>query len=124
MGYFQAPSEGCPYSGLTPQQLKGLKEAIRDGNFEEVDSLIDTNPRYLVTTCDTPAVIHSGTHSNALHFAATSGNVKMVQKILDRVQDPDLMERMYPEESPEARAKRQEYLLDLYLNMPNKVNCN
>ena len=44
----------------------------------------------------------------------------MAEVILDLITSSDLVERMYPNESPENRAKRQEYLLDLYLNMPNK----
>ena len=45
----------------------------------------------------------------------------MAWKVLDMVQSPSLMLRMYPNETAEARAKRTEHLLDLYLNMPNKV---
>ncbi len=31
---------------------------------------------------------------------------------------------MYPEETPEARGRRLEHLLDLYLNMPNRGHCD
>ena len=33
----------------------------------------------------------------------------------------DLLERMYPEEDPDQNMKRRDHLLDLYLNMPDKV---
>ena len=59
--------------------------------------------RYLMSPCDTPSVLHSGTRSNALHIAALSGSVKMTQRVIDAIQDPDLMIRMYPGESGESR---------------------
>ena len=46
----------------------------------------------------------------------------MARKVLELVQSPVPMSRMYPGETPEARAKRTEHLMDLYLNMPNKVS--
>ena len=36
------PEEGCGYSGLTPQQLKCLKEAISQGQKEVVDQLSES----------------------------------------------------------------------------------
>ena len=73
-----------------------------------------------MSTCDQPAIIHSGTRANALHIAANAGKLRMVEVILELVTDPTLVKRMYPSDSPESLAKRQEYLLDLYLNMPKK----
>jgi hypothetical protein len=73
-----------------------------------------------MSPCDQPSIIHTGTRANALHVAAAAGKVKMAELILDLVTDPSLTERMYPNDSQESRAKRQEYLLDLYLNMPKK----
>ena len=73
-----------------------------------------------MTPCDQPSSIHSGTRANALHIAAQAGKLRMVELILELVTDPSLLERMYPRESAENRAQRQEYLLDLYLNMPKK----
>ena len=83
-------------------------------------SLVDSNPRYLVTTYDTPAIVHSGTRANALLTAVASQSSKMVTVVLNKIQDPTLFAKMYPSESEEARAKRMEHLLDLFLNMPNK----
>ena len=104
-----AVSEGCPYKSLTPQELKMLKQAIIDEDDVTFDKLVSENPRYLVTTCDTPSIIHSGTRANALHIAASvkqKGSPKMTQKVLDSISNPNLMERMYPEDSAETRAQR------------------
>ncbi len=115
-----APTEGCPYSGLKPQELKQLKDAINNENVEKFEELVASNPRYLMTPCDQPSILHSGTRSNGLHVAAQSGKLKMAELLLDHITGPSLMERMYPNDSEESRANRQEYLLDLYLNMPKK----
>ena len=107
------PSEGCPFKGLTPQELKMLKQAIANEDTAAFDKLVAQNPRFLTTPCDTPSILHSGTRANALHVAATEGggmwgkaSPKMTQKVLDTILDPDLMARMYPGESAEARARR------------------
>ena len=107
------PSEGCPFKSLTPQQLKGLKQAIADEDISAFEELVAENPRYLTTPCDTPSILHSGTRANALHVAANEGGTlwgksspKMTEKVLDTIHNPNLMERMYPQESAEARARR------------------
>ena len=108
-----APSEGCTFKSLTPQELKKLKQAIADEDISAFDELVAANPRYLTTPCDTPSILHSGTRANALHVAANEGgslwgkpSPKMTEKVLDTILDPELMERMYPGESAEARARR------------------
>ena len=107
-----APSEGCTFKGLTPQELKQLKQAIASENIELFDKLVSENPRYLTTPCDTPSILHSGTRANALHVAASEGGAngkaspKMTQKVLDSILSTDLMERMYPGETAENRARR------------------
>lgn len=72
----------------------------------KIEALVESNPRYLITPSDTPSVIHSGTRSNALHVAVATGNLKIVGKVLTLIQDPELVARMYPDESAENRAKR------------------
>lgn len=113
-------TEGCLHKSLMPQELKELKNAINNGDAETFQRLVDSNPRYLVTPYDTPSILHSGTRSNALHVASSSGKVDMVKLVLETITDPQLMRRMYPDETSESWAKRLEYVLDLYINMPNK----
>ena len=52
-----APTEGCTFKGLTPQELKQLKQAIANENVELFDKLVSENPRYLTTPCDTPSIL-------------------------------------------------------------------
>jgi len=112
--------EPCPFPSLMAQQLKAIKEAIMARDETKFHALVDSNPRYLVTTYDTPAIVHSGTRANALITAVTSQSLKMVTMVLNKIQDPTLFAKMYPSETEEARAKRMEHLLDLFLNMPNR----
>ena len=37
--------EGCLYKGLTPQELKQLKQSISDEDVVTFDKLVDKNPR-------------------------------------------------------------------------------
>ena len=64
------------FQGLTPQELKQLKEAINAEDEERVEELVASNPRYLLSPCDTPSVLHSGTRANALHVAAAKGSLR------------------------------------------------
>ena len=73
-----------------------------------------------MSTCDQPSIIHSGTRANALHIAAMGGKLRMAEVILELVTDPTLIKRMYPNDSPESLARRQENLLDFYLNQNKK----
>ena len=95
---------------------------MKKGDENKFFELTESNPRYLMTPCDTPSVIHSGTRANALHVAAEAGSARMTTLVLEAVQDPELMARMYPSESAESRARRQEYLFDLYLNSHLKAS--
>lgn len=104
-------SEGCPFKSLTAQELKKLKQAIIAEDELIFDELVADNARYLTTPCDTPSILHSGTRANALHIAASAnqkGSPKMTEKILDNILNTNLMERMYPGESAEARTRSQE----------------
>ncbi len=38
-----------------------MREAVLKEDEEAFDRLLEDNPRYIVSTCDTPAVVHSGT---------------------------------------------------------------
>lgn len=115
-----APSEGCPFKSLIPQELKRIKEAIIDDDEELIRQLVMTNPRYLMQPSDVPAIIHSGTRSNALHIAAQHGKRRMTEVILELVTGPSVVERMYPTDDLKMIKQRQAYLLDGYLNMPKK----
>ena len=64
--------EACPFPSLVAQQLSAIKHAIMARDEAKFHSLVDSNPRYLVTTYDKPTIVHSGTRANALLTAVVS----------------------------------------------------
>lgn len=54
------PSVGekaSPFKGPKPQELVELRKAIEAGNYKFVKDLIWQNPRYLVSSGDTPSIL-------------------------------------------------------------------
>jgi hypothetical protein len=45
-----------------------------------------SNPRYLVTTSDSPTVLHEGSRSNALHMAAKLGRTESAKLVLELIE--------------------------------------
>lgn len=45
------------FKSLKPQELVGLRKLIESGDLEAVNNIIHENPRYLVSSGDTPAVL-------------------------------------------------------------------
>lgn len=41
-----------------PQELVGFKKLIESGDLEAVKSIVWENPRYLISSGDTPAILH------------------------------------------------------------------
>ncbi|CAB4065201.1 ANKLE2 [Lepeophtheirus salmonis] len=94
----------CPYSSLSPQELASFRKDLESCDMKAISSKISENPRFLVSvSTDTPSIIHSGTRSNALHICAK-----------------EFLECLYPKEPEESRKQRGDYLLDNYLNLPQK----
>ncbi|MEO2091279.1 MAG: putative PEP-binding protein, partial [Gemmataceae bacterium] len=54
------PEIMIPLVGVLPE-LKQLKEAINTDNEDKFNELVASNPRYLMTPCDQPSILHSGT---------------------------------------------------------------
>ena len=65
-------------------------------------------------------LLQEGPRYNALHVTALANLAPMCRLILATIEDPQFFALMYPEDSPETRQKRQEVLVDLYLNTPDK----
>lgn len=49
--------KASPFKGPKPQELIELRKAIEAGNYKLVKELIWQNPRYLVSSGDTPAIL-------------------------------------------------------------------
>lgn len=64
--------------------------------------------------------VQEGYRYNALHVACAKRQPALVQLLLDTLQDAHFLELLYPDDSIDVRNRRKVFLLDLYLNTPDK----
>ncbi|KAL0273358.1 UNVERIFIED_CONTAM: hypothetical protein PYX00_006045 [Menopon gallinae] len=109
-----------PFKCPKVQDMIIFKKAIENNDVEEVRRKITDNPRYLVSSGDTPSILQEGPRYNALHIAAKSKNLEVVKIILDSVTNVDFISHLYDDNDVNSCEERIKILLDLYLNMPDK----
>ncbi|KAK7874475.1 hypothetical protein R5R35_001562 [Gryllus longicercus] len=114
---FEKPSL---FKGPKAQDLVQLRKQIECGDLKSVSSTVWSNPRYLVSSGDTPAILQEGSRYNALHVAAKARNTAMCEFIIQTVSDPAFVGLLYGDDDPESCQERAAILLDLYLNTPDK----
>ncbi|KAJ8963939.1 hypothetical protein NQ314_005270 [Rhamnusium bicolor] len=112
--------KASPFKGPKPQELVELRKAIEGGNYKLVKDTIWQNPRYLVSSGDTPSILQEGPRYNALHVAAKSKNAEITELVLTTVSDTDFIKLLYGDDNQQNAEDRTSVLLDLYLNTPNK----
>ncbi|XP_051169118.1 ankyrin repeat and LEM domain-containing protein 2 homolog isoform X2 [Leptopilina boulardi] len=105
------------FKGPKPQDLVRFRKLIEAGDLDAVKSVIWENPRYLVSSGDTPAILHEGSRYNALHIATKSAHSGlMCELLLSTINNPNFVKLLYGE----IDLLRAQILLDLYLNTPDK----
>ncbi|KAJ8676237.1 hypothetical protein QAD02_012023 [Eretmocerus hayati] len=106
-----------------PQQLTAFRKVIEIGDLESVRKIIWENPRYLVSSADTPAILQVGCWYNAMHVAVkVAQNAEMCELILNTVGDPEFVKLLYGDQNTnESFVDRGSVLRDLYLNTPDKA---
>ena len=109
------------YPSLSTVALNKFRKLIEDGKIEEFKENVWNNPRYLVSAGDAPELLKPGTRYNALHVAARSNKPDICREIITIVQSMEFWTKLYPDDSLEARLKRMRHVVDLYLNMPDKI---
>jgi len=112
--------ERLAFKAPKTQELMGLRRYIVAGNLEHIRSVIWSNPRYLISSGDTPTIVQEGFHYTAMHVAARHGKHEIIESLIEILTDPNLMTTLYGEEPEEVVTSRQRFLLDLYLNLPDK----
>ncbi|CAC5402979.1 ANKLE2 [Mytilus coruscus] len=90
-----------------------------------IETLVWENPRFLISSADTPLIIQEGPRYNGLHVAAKSNQPQVCQLILDILEDPSFLDKLYghTKETECTRTDRMNFVVDLYLNTPDKGCC-
>ncbi|KAK9731186.1 hypothetical protein QE152_g13819 [Popillia japonica] len=112
--------EKYQFRGPKSQDLVKLRKGIENGDLKFVDNTVWENPRYLISSGDTPSILQEGFRYNALHVAAKAKNADMCELILNTIANVDFIELLYGDEDHQNAEDRAKILLDLYLNTPDK----
>uniref|UniRef100_A0A915L2T2 t-SNARE coiled-coil homology domain-containing protein n=1 Tax=Romanomermis culicivorax TaxID=13658 RepID=A0A915L2T2_ROMCU len=112
-------------------QLTQFRKAIEQFDDDQIEELILHNPRYLVNcNSDSPTIIFEGCRYNALHVAAKCGNLFVCDLILKLLGADDFarlssnsqyLRLLYPDDNDESLERRRKFLLDMFLNTPDKA---
>lgn len=106
----------CPSS----QELVKFRKLIEQGDKESVFKTVWSNPRYLVSSGDTPIILKESFRYNALHVAAIAKNAEMCSLILETVGDPKFILLYHGRDDHRTAEEVSKILLDMYLNTPEK----
>ncbi|KAJ8005800.1 hypothetical protein DPEC_G00121640 [Dallia pectoralis] len=98
-----------------------LRKAVEKGDEVAFSELVWSNPRYLIGSGDNPTVVQEGCRYNVMHVAAKENQPGISQLLLDTLENPDFMRLMYPDDLEAMLLKRIHYIVDLYLNTPDKA---
>ncbi|XP_027748467.1 ankyrin repeat and LEM domain-containing protein 2 [Empidonax traillii] len=98
-----------------------LRKAVEKGDTATFSELIWSNPRYLIGSGDNPTVVQEGCRYNVMHVAAKENQPGICQLLLDTLENPEFMRLMYPDDNEAMLKNRIQYIVDLYLNTPDKM---
>ncbi|XP_067121785.1 ankyrin repeat and LEM domain-containing protein 2 [Centruroides vittatus] len=115
--------KSSPFKAPKSQDVVKLRKAIEKGDADFFKHTVWSNPRYLISSGDTPSILQEGFRYNALHVAAKSKQAAMCRSILSTIEDPKFMRLLYNDDSDIVCQQRIDFITDLYLNMPDKGLC-
>lgn len=98
-----------------------LRKAVEKGDEAAFHELVWSNPRYLIGSGDNPTIVQEGCRYNVMHVAAKENQAGISQLLLDILENPEFMRLMYPDDQEAMLQKRIRYIVDLYLNTPDKA---
>lgn len=115
--------EKSSFRGPKPQELVKFRKSIENGDIEYVKSKIWENPRFLISSGDTPSILQEGYRYNALHVVAKTEHISICKLILEAISNLSFLKLLYGETSYQFCLDVMTILKDCYLNMPDK-GCN
>ncbi|XP_019895363.1 ankyrin repeat and LEM domain-containing protein 2 homolog isoform X2 [Musca domestica] len=109
------------FRGPTKQELARFRKCIESDEYERVKQIIWDNPRYLVSSGDTPTSLKEGCRYNAMHICAISNRPKIAKLILSTVSDTKFVDLLTGKKNDQKMCQELcANLLDYYLNIPEK----
>lgn len=108
------------YRGPKSQELVQFRKLIEQSKYDQVRDTVWRNPRYLIGSGDTPALLKESCRYNALHVAALAKNATMCELLLDIIGDPQFIQLLYGKKNAHHCQETSSILQDLYLNMPER----
>ncbi|KAL7061603.1 hypothetical protein AAHC03_01912 [Spirometra sp. Aus1] len=111
-------NESCPFPTLKQEDLLRFRRLIETSQISVIQSLVDDNPLWLITNCDTPSILQVRFRYNAFHVAALSGRADAIQAILSILESNEFWSRLRPSADALTVDDRRNRLLDLYFNSP------
>ncbi|XP_075981882.1 ankyrin repeat and LEM domain-containing protein 2 isoform X2 [Anticarsia gemmatalis] len=111
-----------PFKAPSPQEMVALRKAIEAGLSTTVRDRVWDNPRFLVSSGNTPSILQEGSRYNALHVAAKAKNAEICNLILTTVGNPMFVQTLYGTDAdPDSCKEFAAILVDRYLNTPDKA---
>lgn len=109
------------FRGPTKQELVRFRKCIEYDEYDRVKQIIWDNPRYLVSSGDTPTTLKEGYRYNAMHVCAISNRPQIAELILKTVSDPKFVDLLTGKKNDQKMCQELcANLLDYYLNIPEK----
>lgn len=112
--------EKTVFRAPTKQELTKFRKLIEENNLDMINHTIWKNPRYLVSSGDTPTSLKEGFRYNALHICATEKKPLVADLILKTISDLKFFELLHGMTDQQFCENASEMLVDYYLNIPEK----
>ena len=115
------------FPGLKTQDLTKFRKLIENGETSAFTDAVWSNPRHLITSGDAPEILQEGFRYNALHCAVRARQLSICRELFLVLQSDWFWKLVYQDDSEETHLQRRTHLIDLYLNMQDKIvsccNC-
>lgn len=106
-----------------PQELVKFRKIIEKDSQQEFLDLVNSNPKYLVSSGDTPVILQEGFRYNAMHVAAKENKSNMCKLITETLESDEFWQKyLSSDKNTVSRTsfEGKQVLVDLYLNTPDK----
>lgn len=104
-------------------ELQEFRHQIERGNLEKVKRIVWDNPRFLISSGDTPTWLTEGCRYNAIHICAQENQAKIAELLLKTISDREFTQLYAGKKASGQKffSALNESLLDYYINMPDSV---